>query len=160
MFFVSALGMVSMRGEKTAWITPALSLCPLKEWCLFLRERVASASSVHGRPLKQKHLYSWPCAHLSKSQMVTSCENCVMGLALRHETLCHLALQSRLSTARTPEYEVVLRHEISLAKEYTTQNICLLSCNHLSETSSSNYLLTALILIWPKWINSMVNRYV
>lgn len=91
--------MVNMRGEKTPWRTPALFICPLKEWCLLLREKMASASSFHESSQAEAPML---LAHLSKSQVVTSCENCLVGKSQTHEPLCHLALQSRLFTARAP----------------------------------------------------------
>lgn len=48
------------------------------------------------------------------------------------------------------QYGLVVRLELDLAKEDLTLKICSLSRNHQPETASLNYLLTALILIWPK----------
>lgn len=56
------------------------------------------------------------------------------------------------------QYGVVLRLKVDLAKEDLTLKICSPSHNHHPETASLNYLPTALILIWPKLIDSMVNR--
>lgn len=48
------------------------------------------------------------------------------------------------------KYRAVLELELDSVKEDQTLKICSLSHNHQPEAASLNYLLPALLLIWPK----------
>lgn len=58
--------------------------------------------------------------------------------------------RNRASLGILFQYRVALKLELDSVKEDLTLKICSLSHNHQPEAASLNYLLPALILIWPK----------